>query len=50
MGIKTMRLYFLGTNLLTFSKFKLWDPEMNSTNGQQYPLSKTITMGLTLNL
>lgn len=50
MGIKTMRLYLLGTNLLTFSKFKLWDPEMNSTNGQQYPLSKTITMGLTLNL
>ncbi|MCH5596438.1 TonB-dependent receptor [Niabella ginsengisoli] len=50
MGIKTMRLYLLGTNLLTFSKFKLWDPEMNSTNGQQYPLAKTITMGLTLNL
>ncbi|MGE9313324.1 SusC/RagA family TonB-linked outer membrane protein [Niabella sp. CJ426] len=50
MGIKTMRLYFLGTNLLTFSKFKLWDPEMNSTNGQQYPLAKTITMGLTINL
>lgn len=50
LGIKTMRFYLLGTNLLTFSTFKLWDPEMNSTNGQQYPLSKTITMGLTVNL
>lgn len=50
MGIKTMRIYFMGTNLLTFSSFKLWDPEMNSTNGQQYPLSKTVTLGLTVNL
>ncbi|WP_018630966.1 SusC/RagA family TonB-linked outer membrane protein [Niabella aurantiaca] len=50
MGVKTMRLYFLGTNLLTFSKFKMWDPEMNSTNGQAYPLAKTVTLGLTVNL
>ncbi|GAB3009958.1 TonB-dependent receptor [Niabella terrae] len=49
MGIKTMRLYFLGTNLLTFSKFKMWDPEMNSTNGQAYPLAKSYTLGLTVN-
>ncbi len=50
MGIKTMRIYLMGTNLLTFSSFKLWDPEMNSTNGQQYPLAKTITVGLTIAL
>jgi len=50
MGIKTMRVYFLGTNLFTFSKFRMWDPEMNSTNGQAYPLAKTFTLGLTLNL
>ncbi|MBE8721709.1 SusC/RagA family TonB-linked outer membrane protein [Sphingobacterium pedocola] len=50
LGLKTMRLYFLGTNLLTFSKFKMWDPEMNSTNGQAYPLAKSYTLGLTVNL
>lgn len=40
----------MGTNLLTFSKFDLWDPEMGSTTGEKYPLSRTFTLGLTLNL
>jgi len=48
--LKSLRLYFLGTNLLTFTNFKLWDPEMNSSNGQAYPLSKTFTFGLITNL
>ncbi len=48
--LKSLRLYCLGTNLLTFSNFKLWDPEMNSSNGQAYPLSKTFTLGLITNL
>ena len=39
-----------GTNLLTWSSFNLWDPEMGSTNGEQYPLTKSVTMGLTVNL
>ena len=45
-----MRFFFIGTNLLTFSSFKLWDPEMGSTNGEKYPLAKTLTLGLTVNL
>ena len=45
-----IRVFFIGTNILTFSKFKEWDPEMGSTNGQQYPLSKTFTLGLTVNI
>ncbi len=48
--INNCRFYFMGTNLLTFTNFKLWDPEMNSSNGQQYPLSKTFTVGMTLTL
>mgnify|MGYP000766309450 CR=1 FL=1 len=40
----------MGTNLLTFSKFDLWDPEMGSTNGEKYPLAKTFTLGLTVNI
>ena len=45
-----IRVFFIGTNLLTFSSFKLWDPELGSSNGQQYPLSKTYTLGLTVNI
>ncbi len=45
-----IRVFFIGTNLLTFAKFKEWDPEMGSTNGQKYPLSKTLTIGLTVNI
>ena len=48
--LQKIRLYFLGTNLLTFSNFKLWDPELGSSNGQAYPLSKSYTLGLTVNL
>lgn len=47
---KSVRLFFIGTNLLTFSKFKLWDPEMGSSNGTQYPLTKSVSMGLSINL
>lgn len=48
--VNSMRLFFMGTNVLTFSKFKLWDPEMNSSNGQQYPLAKTFTFGVSATL
>lgn len=48
--LKSTRFFFLGTNLLTYSTFKLWDPEMNSSNGQGYPLAKSFTFGLTTNL
>jgi hypothetical protein len=45
-----VRIFFTGTNLLTFSPFKLWDPELTSTNGKQYPLSKNLTLGVSVNL
>ena len=47
-GINT-RLYFTGVNLLYFSKFKLWDPEMGD-NGLGYPNQKVLNMGLQLSL
>ena len=46
----SMRLFFIGTNLLTFSSFKLWDPELGSSNGETYPLAKMFTLGLSVNL
>lgn len=40
-----LRLYFSGINLLTLSKFKLWDPEM-AGNGLGYPVQKVFNFGL----
>lgn len=44
-GVKNLRFYFSGTNLLTFSKFKLWDPEM-AGDGLGYPIQKVYNVGL----
>ncbi|MCK0155712.1 TonB-dependent receptor [Cellulophaga sp. F20128] len=40
-----MRLYLSGSNLLTWSTFKLWDPELKG-NGLNYPLQRTVNVGL----
>lgn len=45
--VEQLRLYFSGTNLLTFSRFKLWDPEMGG-NGLGYPIQKVFNLGLQL--
>jgi TonB-linked SusC/RagA family outer membrane protein len=39
------RIYFSGTNLFTFSAFKLWDPEMGG-NGLAYPVQKVVNIGI----
>ena len=49
-NIQNVRVYLMGTNLLTFSDFKLWDPELGSSDGQKYPLSRTFTLGMTISL
>jgi hypothetical protein len=41
------RVYLSGINLLTFSKFKLWDPEM-AGNGLDYPVQRVFNIGLQL--
>ena len=45
-----IRIYFLGTNLAVWDSLKLWDPELTIGNGMKYPLSKSYTLGLTVNL
>lgn len=46
--ITNARIYFTGTNLLTFSKFKIWDVEMGG-NGLGYPIQLGINFGVNLN-
>lgn len=45
--IQNLRLYVTGSNLLSFSKFKLWDPEMGD-NGLGYPVQRVFNIGLQL--
>jgi len=47
MSMQNMRVYVSGTNLLLFSKFKLWDVEMGG-NGLGYPLQRVYNMGINL--
>ncbi|ANH80096.1 SusC/RagA family TonB-linked outer membrane protein [Niabella ginsenosidivorans] len=44
-GFSSLYLYLSGQNLLTFSKFKLWDPELGS-NGAKYPITRMYTFGI----
>src|SRR3546814_1194839 len=43
--VENLRIYLAGTNLLTFSSFKLWDPEMGG-NGLGYPTQRVFSAGL----
>ena len=48
-GIKTLRAYFSGQNMLTFSKIKFMDPEeaeRNTAATYFYPITKVYTLGL----
>lgn len=48
-NMQGLRIYISGYNLLTFSGLKYLDPEFNITSknyGYNYPLSKTVTLGL----
>ncbi len=47
---KKMRVYVSGTNLLTFSKFKLWDPEQGGGSGLKYPTQRVINLGIQITL
>lgn len=40
-----LRLYVSGTNLFSWSGFRLWDPEM-AGNGLGYPIQRVINVGL----
>ncbi len=46
--VEKVRFYASGTNLLVFSKFKLWDPEMGG-KGLGYPPQQIVNIGLNFN-
>lgn len=44
--VSNFRIFARGTNMLTFSNFKLWDPELVGTGYKTYPLSRIMTFGI----
>jgi TonB-linked SusC/RagA family outer membrane protein len=48
LGMESLRLYLSGINLLTWSRFKMWDVEM-AGNGLGYPVQKAYNFGVLLN-
>lgn len=49
LGLSSARIYLSGVNLFYWSKFKLWDPELNTSNGNTYPNTTNLSIGLQAN-
>ncbi|MBT1689277.1 SusC/RagA family TonB-linked outer membrane protein [Dawidia soli] len=47
--VSNCRIYFSGLNLVTFSKFKMWDPEQ-AGQGFNYPIQKVYNLGININI
>lgn len=48
-GVKNSRIYLLGYNVMTFSKFKLWDVELGDGRGAGYPNLVSYNVGIDFN-
>ena len=49
--LENVRIYISGQNLITWSPFKLWDPELDSSQrGQTYPITRSFTAGIQISL
>jgi TonB-linked SusC/RagA family outer membrane protein len=48
-GIRSMDLQFVGSNLYVWDNVKLWDPEQAYRNGQVYPIPSRYTFQLYIN-
>lgn len=45
-GVRNLRIYANGLNLLTWDKFGAYDPETISSTGQYYPQARVISTGI----
>ena len=48
MHAKNFRIFVSGNNLFYFSDFKLWDPELDTTNGLRYPSMRSVLFGINI--
>lgn len=47
-GVERLRVYFSGANLFLLDKMKMFDPEIENTDGSYYPQQRTLNFGLNL--
>ena len=50
LGLSRARVYFSGSNLLTWAKYTQYDPELMGTVGFEIPPLKTFSFGLEIGL
>jgi hypothetical protein len=48
LGVEALRVYFSGTNIFLFDKIKMFDPEIENTDGAYYPQQRALNLGLNL--
>ncbi len=48
-GVKNLRAYLQATNLVTFSPWKIWDPELTEGRGYRYPQLSAFNFGIRVN-
>ena len=48
--LTNVRFYVNGSNLITWSAFDMWDPESAQPRGEDYPLTKSFTIGVNVSL
>ncbi|MDO4195345.1 MAG: SusC/RagA family TonB-linked outer membrane protein, partial [Prevotellaceae bacterium] len=47
--VKSCRVFVSGNNLFCFSGFKMWDPELGTSDGLKYPMNRSVIFGLDVN-
>lgn len=45
---KNIRIFVSGNDLFCISKFKLWDPELATSDGLKYPSTRSVMFGIDL--
>ncbi|MDR2473028.1 MAG: TonB-dependent receptor [Tannerella sp.] len=47
--MQNVHIYCSGINLITFTAFKLFDPELDNNQGSKYPPNRVINIGMNIN-
>ncbi|AYD49454.1 TonB-dependent receptor [Arachidicoccus soli] len=48
-ALSNVQIYFDAINLCYWSPFKLWDPELNTGDGDTYPNTRNLSIGIRIN-
>lgn len=46
LGLQSLRIHVLATNVALFSPWNMWDPETASQNGNKYPIPRKFNLGI----